>query len=288
MNGAESEISSAEALFVSQLGLVERVVRFVCARYHVASEDADDFASHAKVKVVEEEYAILRKFAGRSSLRAYLTVVIDRLLLDYRISAWGKWRPSAEARRNGSIAVLLDQLIVRDGHSFDEACQILTTNHRLTIARQEIERLATRLPGRVRRRFESDDRLIDVPAPGARADGPLIARERAAVEGRLVAALRRAKERFDPQDRLIIAMRFEDGRTVADIATVLRLDQKSLYRRLEKLLRQLRAGLESDGVTPAEVREVLDATTVSWDLERREMERSRPRPSIGKGAQEWR
>jgi len=46
--------------------------------------------------------ALLAKFEGRSSLRTFLTVVIQRLFLDHRISAWGKWRPSAEARRGGS------------------------------------------------------------------------------------------------------------------------------------------------------------------------------------------
>jgi RNA polymerase sigma factor for flagellar operon FliA len=40
--------------------------------------EADDFASHPKLKLIEDDYAILRKFQGRSSLRTYLTVVIER------------------------------------------------------------------------------------------------------------------------------------------------------------------------------------------------------------------
>ena len=139
---------SVEALFVSQLGLVERVVGFVCARHHLSPADADDFGSHARLKLIEDGYAILRKFEGRSSLRTYHTVVIERLFLDYRISAWGKWRPSAEARRCGAAGVLLEQLLVRDGYSLDEACEVMKTNHAVTMPRSGLEELAGRLPVR--------------------------------------------------------------------------------------------------------------------------------------------
>jgi|SRR5438876_9252438 len=92
-----SEGRDREAVFLSQLDLIERVIAFVCARQHVASTDADDFSSFVKLKFVENDYALLAKFEGRSSLRTFLTVVIQRLFLDHRITAWGKWRPSATA-----------------------------------------------------------------------------------------------------------------------------------------------------------------------------------------------
>ena len=52
---------------------------------------------------------------GRGSLNTYLRVVIERLVLDMRVTNWGKWRPSARARRLGAEAVLFEQLTVRDG-----------------------------------------------------------------------------------------------------------------------------------------------------------------------------
>ena len=94
---------AGEALFLSQLDVIERVISFVCVRHHLPGSDADDFGSHVKLRLIESDYAILKKFEGRSSLRTYLTVVIQRLFLDYRISAWGKWRPSAEAKRAASL-----------------------------------------------------------------------------------------------------------------------------------------------------------------------------------------
>src|ERR1019366_2147799 len=105
------------------------VISFVSARHHLPGVEADDFASHVKLRLIEDDYAILRKFQRRSSLRTYLTVVIQRMFLDYRISAWGKWRPSAEAKRAGAVAVQLEQLMGRDGYRFGEACELLETNH---------------------------------------------------------------------------------------------------------------------------------------------------------------
>src|SRR5688572_17606417 len=152
-----------EREFLAHLALIERVVSFVVRRYHANPEDAEDFASHVRLKMVEDDYAVIRKFKGQSSLRTYLTVVVSRLFLDYRTSAWGKWRPSAEARRAGPVAVLFEQLLVRDEQTFEEAYETLRTNHAVTMTRDELERLAARLPIRPRRRFESDDALEGVP-----------------------------------------------------------------------------------------------------------------------------
>jgi DNA-directed RNA polymerase specialized sigma24 family protein len=160
---------SGEALFLFQLSVIERVISFVSSRHHLPGSDADDFGSHVKLKLIENDYAILKKFEGRSNLRTYLTVVIQRLFLDYRIMAWGKWRPSAEAKRFGEIAILLERLTHRDGYGFEEACELMQTNHQITMSRPDLEAIAARLPHRLRRRFESEDALTnladDQPSP---------------------------------------------------------------------------------------------------------------------------
>src|SRR5258708_2977492 len=122
-------VPSCADLFISHLDLIDRVTGFVCAGDHVSSGDAEDFGSFVKLKFVESDYAVLTKFEGRSSLRTYLTIVIQRLFLDYRISAWGKWRPSAEAKRGGALAMFLEQLLARDGHTFDGACPLLAPKY---------------------------------------------------------------------------------------------------------------------------------------------------------------
>lgn len=272
---------------MSQLELIERVIAFVCARNHVAQTDADDFASHVKLKFVENNYALLAKFEGRSSLRTFLTVVIQRLFLDYRISAWGKWRPSAEARRAGPTAILLEKLMSRDGYAFEEAIEVLRTNHRVEADRAAIERLVGRLSVRPRRRFEPDDALADVPATGERADEAVAERERQATAEKVSRALEKITARLEPQDRLILALRFEDGRTIVEIASMLRLEQKALYRRVDRLLRELRVGLEAEGIDGGAVSDMMESSAVSIEWSAGEGKTS-TRPSMVKGAQAWR
>jgi RNA polymerase sigma factor (sigma-70 family) len=278
--------SDREALFLSQLDLVDGVIAFVCARHHLRAADADDFGSYVKLKFVENDYALLSKFEGRSSLRTFLTVVIQRLFLDYRIAAWGKWRPSADAKRAGTVAVLLEQLIVRDAHSLDEACEMLRSNHNVTATRADLERLAARLPARTRRRFESDETLAALPANDRPLDDVAAGRDRRAAADRIAEVMPSLMARLVPEDRLLLALRFEDGRTVAEIAAILRLDQKALYRRLARLLGELRKGLETAGIDNRAVREIFESPDVNieWS-EPTNPEKLMTRPSMREGAQ---
>jgi RNA polymerase sigma factor for flagellar operon FliA len=278
---------TGEALFASQLDVIERVISFVSSRHHLPGVDADDFGSHVKLKLIEDDYAIIAKFQGRSSLRTYLTVVIERLFLDYRISAWGKWRPSAEALRAGEVAVLLERLMGREGHTFEEACELIETNHQVTVSRVELEKIAGRLPGRVRRRFESDAALAHVAADLPPLDDVIAERERMDTAERVAAALKDVMNGLDTQDRLIIALRFQDGRTVVEVARMLRLDQKGLYRRLERLMKDLRAALEARGIAATAVMEMFDSPAVSIDWRDDTKGTSKGRPSKGNGGPEW-
>jgi RNA polymerase sigma factor (sigma-70 family) len=262
-------------LFVSQLDVIERVISFVCSRHHLSSADADDFASHVKLKIIEGDYAVLRKFEGRSSLRTYLTIVIQRLFLDYRISAWGKWRPSAEAKRGGEVALLLEQLMGRDGYAFEEACELLKSKHQVSADLAELEQIAGKLPVRMRRHFEPEAALADVAAPGLRADDAVVEQERQSTADRVSGVLKRLMSQSETQDRLILAMRFDDGRTVAEIALTLGLDARALYRRVERLLRDLRKGLEAEGIDAASVLEMLESPAVSIEWGRPEPVKTR-------------
>lgn len=88
-----------EAFFLAHLDLIEGVIRWVSRRHRLSPGDADEFGAHARLRLIDRDYEILRRFEGRSSLRTYLTTVIQRTFLDWRIAQWGKWRPSAIAER---------------------------------------------------------------------------------------------------------------------------------------------------------------------------------------------
>ena len=260
-----------EALFVAHLDVVERAIRFVCLRNHLSAADSDDFSSYVTLRIIEGEYVVFSSFQGRARLLTYLGVVVQRMLLDYRVRAWGRWRPSAEAKRCGHLAIRLEELLVRDGCRLDEAYEILNVNHGLTVTREELERLAERLPARTPRRFESDDALEGVAAEDRAADELVTESDRRETAARVSRALQSVMSELNQQDQLILLMKFEDGRTVADIATALRLEQKALYRHLAALIEKLRKGLEAEGIDAAAVRDILEGSpiTLDWAPKRR-------------------
>ena len=78
-----------------------------------------------RLRFIENDYAAIRKFRGESSLGTYLTVVVAMLVRDYRVQRWGRWRPSAAARRLGDVAVRLETLVRRNGQAVHEAAETL-------------------------------------------------------------------------------------------------------------------------------------------------------------------
>jgi RNA polymerase sigma factor for flagellar operon FliA len=261
----ERETSPYEEAFLSNLGLIDDIVRFVCHRHKLSGAEADDFGSDVRVKLVDRDYEVFRRFQQRSSLRTYLTIVIQRLYLDYRNRSWGKWRPSTEAVRLGPLAIRLERLTVRDGLRFDEACQVLRTNEGVIATDAELAEIAIRLPTRYRRFNVSDEVLTGVPAEGA-FDDRIMSRERQEATRRVLTALRQAVRLLGDQDRLILRLKFQDGLGVADIARALHLEQRPLYRRLDALLQQLRTALDEAGVNRVEASAILNRDDVDISL----------------------
>jgi RNA polymerase sigma factor for flagellar operon FliA len=233
-----------EREFLALLPEIERIVRFVARRYQLSATEIDDFAGHVKLTLIQDDYRVLRKFQGRSSVRTYLTSVISRLCLDLRNSQWGKWRPSAEARRAGPLAIRLEQLLDRDGHTISEAYELMASASAGALDRREFEQLVERLPRRGRREFEPIEFAGDLPAYSAKADAQVEDRERQRVRNVLKATV----ATLEAQERLLLVMRFDDGRKMAEIAAILGINQKTLYARTERLLQRLRKRLVAAGI----------------------------------------
>jgi hypothetical protein len=118
--------------------------------------------------------------------------------------------------------------------------------------------MSARFPARVGRTMVSDDALEEFPVTGTAPDAPLQVREASSAAARASSALSTAYSTLVPQDRMILKMRFDSGFTVAEVARVLKVDQKSLYRRIERLLSDLRACLEAAGVDAASARSAIE------------------------------
>lgn len=269
-----SDTTYLRELLVANLPAIDRLIEFVCRRNRLEFGEADDFASLVKLKLVDDDYAILRKFQGRSALGTYLNVVIQRLFLDYRNEKWGKWRPSAHAKRYGDAGVALDTFIHRDGLTLDDAVARVARDAALGITEDEARKIAATLPAREPRPHETDLAHVDreVSIAGRSVEENAARSEAAAIATSVRGCLERVTATLDAESRLVMKLRYRDMLAVADIARLTGADQRRLYRRIDAVLARFRQELERSGITwdvaAAVLQEDLDLTLMSEENER--------------------
>jgi RNA polymerase sigma factor (sigma-70 family) len=256
---------SSESDFLEALPVIDDVTARVCRRHRLSPSDAENFQSDVRMHFFDRNYEVLRQFEGRCALSTYVTVVVQRVFFDWRNKHWGRWRPSTDARRLGPDAVKIEELVLRDGGTIDQAIEMLRVNHRVAITdtiREFCHTLSARAPSR---RLVSEDDAVDVESPGPSADVRVLIAEREFLAKRVQAALDRARQALPAMERLILKMLFEDRTAVSDIARALHLDQRQLYRTRDQVLKSVRASMEAEGVSRADIVAMLDAPEIEWE-----------------------
>jgi RNA polymerase sigma factor for flagellar operon FliA len=256
-------IENGELFLLRHLGDLRQVVSFICWRNDIRDADAEDFSSEVMLKMIENDYAILRRFESRCSFKNYLVVVVQRLLLDRRNQHLGKWHPSAEAKRRGVGGVLAEKLLRRDRRTVGETYEALIRAG-ISMTSQEVEDLAARLPERKSRPREVN--LEDEDADAVHTDPDLSRADRVQVGRRLSEAVRKTMSRFAVEDQAVIRMHFDAQMSVAEIARALRVPQKPIYRRLQRRLAEIRRSLHAAGIDASSVLEVMSDASIDLDL----------------------
>lgn len=122
--------------------------------------------------------------------------------------------------------------------------------HRARYGRPQSERAANDADRQERRRLV--DLISDELALAAVATSPHRAADARLVRRETLAALQRVLEELEPEDRLLLRIRFEDGVSVPEMARTLGFDSPfSLYRRLDRILKGLRNRLRAIGIDDA-------------------------------------
>lgn len=242
-----------EALFLEHLDFIDDVVRAIVIRRHLSQSEGDDLRSTVRLKLLERDYEALRRFEGRSSLRTYLRVVIERCFLDLRAAAWGKWRPSTHAQRLGPVAILLEQALVRDDMTFDAAAAMLRSQHQVTLSDAELSNLHRALPLRVKRQMVTGDAADDLLVSPPDQHDALVAHGAIDLGSVAELAVARALTTMAPDERALFRLHFLEGMKLSQIARLLGWEQKPLYRKLARVLAALRQALEGAGVTSGQI-----------------------------------
>jgi len=262
-----------QRLLLDHLDLVDQIVRTIGRRRHLSATERDDFASFVNLRLVDDNYAILRKFQRRSSLWTYLATVIERLSLDFCAEKWGRWRPSAMAERLGHVAILLERLVTRDSHTIEEAIELVRTNHNVALSDAELRKIWDQLPVRVRTTEVSEEAAASVSSNDSSESRIEDADRRERIE-RLQRALASAFDQLAAQDRVIIALRFDQDLSMVEIAKLTGSSVPTLHRRLDKSVKQLRLALTHAGLDPRDVVSLLGHHSIALSpLLRAEVER---------------
>lgn len=240
------------ALSSAHFALLQRVIRSVARANRLSPEDAEDFGQTVHLRMLERNYDVFDSYAGLASLQTFLSVVVKRLLLDWRNATRGKWRPSAAANRLGADAVTLERLIHRDGLTRDEAIATLVSravaagDTTAVVETARVLALVERMPARTRRTFVRD---VADDALGCREfEDPVEAADLRARRRAVRKALQQACARLNPHERRLIHLRYGRQQTVRAIGDVLQTDAKPLYRQIERTVDQLRHSLVEMGV----------------------------------------
>ena len=253
MDEEQQRAIDPQTLLYENLTMVNHVVRKVWRSARLQhSPDVDDFVSTVLVALMENDYAILRKWEGRGSLAGYVSVVSRRMLADRLDRQRGRWRPSTEALRGGKAGVLLEKLLFRDGCSFEEA---VSRARKIEPARSvaELTALAARFPKREPRL--SSVRLdavaeASMPAPD-QADARVLDAEARRLAQRAGEVIRGAVASWPDEEATIFRLRFGSSMTIAEISRSLEVPQRALYRRVEALVVCLRTELLHAGLDAA-------------------------------------
>jgi RNA polymerase sigma factor for flagellar operon FliA len=254
-----AESPPVESVFLANLAAIDRIISVACRRFSLRPDAASDFASWVKLRLIEDDYAVFRKFRGESAITTYLTVVITMLFRDYRVHHWGRWRPSTAAQRLGPLAVRLEALIYRDRLSLTGAGESLRASGETDCSDRALAALLQQLPHRAPLRPHLVAAEVIEGTPSAeRADEKVDEEELNAEWATAREALRRILQRMPAEDSMIIRLHYEEGMSVAEIARTLAIPQKPLYRRLERLLEHLREQLEAEGISRERVSDFLD------------------------------
>jgi RNA polymerase sigma factor (sigma-70 family) len=251
-----------QRLLIDNLNLIDLLVLTAGRQRHFSSVEQEDFGGYVRLRLIEDDYSIFRKFRGRSALKTYLSTVILNLSYDFCIDQWGRWRPSKAAEALGPVATLLERLVHRDGHTLEEAMEIVRTNHAVALGYGELRALWAQLPVRSTALEASEADADSVPAPESLEDWLAVATRKEDIK-RLDDVLMAVFAKLPAKDRVMLALRFDHDLSAPEIARVMDSSTATVHRRLERSLRDLRAALSRSGLDPREVKGLIGHSTVA-------------------------
>jgi RNA polymerase sigma factor for flagellar operon FliA len=250
-------VSSSDP-YEQHANLIEQALAHVCRAHRLRADDAEEYKSFSRIKLLEDDRRRLRAYQGRSSMSTYLHTVCTCLFRDWRNHVWGKWRPSAEAERLGDLAVELEKLTSRDGLDYEQAVETLLSS-RSAKSRGDCDDIWAKLKKRGSVVFEP---LDDTLAPPSTPRSDLIARQEASQRSlQIRQVLLEALKTLSNQDLILVKLRYWSNFQIEVIAKRIGEGRpKRLYRQIDGIRRHLWEYMVQQGVTEQEIVDFFEDT----------------------------
>ncbi|MEA2562552.1 MAG: hypothetical protein QOH06_4056 [Acidobacteriota bacterium] len=244
-----------EELYHQSLEALPPILRGLGREKRVSPEELEDLRSDIQVKLLEDDYRVLRQWDSRSSLKGYLGTVVYNIWHDWVRSEKGKVVVSAAAKRLGPPAPLLEKLLGQDGLTFEEAYQLIEPRFP-GLSRSEAKEIVAQIYPRRGRIFENEDVVRWLPDLRPTSDKRLERREKLIKKRKALALLHRILSDLPEEDRDLLVRAHAKGVKFSCIARSLGIDQRALYRRNERLITKVRTILEKAGIRWEDLSEV--------------------------------
>jgi RNA polymerase sigma factor (sigma-70 family) len=236
-----------EELYHQSLEVLSPILWGLGREKRLSPEEVEDLRSEIQVKLLKDNYRVLQQWDRRSSLKGYLATVVNNIWHDRVRGVKGKVLVSAVAKRLGPAATALEVLLGRQGLTLDEAYQAIKPRFP-DLSREEAEEIAAQLKPTPGRRFESEDVVAELPDQEPAGDERIERREKLVEKRKALALMHHRLSELPEQDRMLLVRAHAEGVKFSRIARSLGLDQRSLYRRNERLITKLRTDLEEAGI----------------------------------------
>jgi RNA polymerase sigma factor for flagellar operon FliA len=243
-----------DQLFLESLPLLDDVIRFVCRHFRLSREDAQDFGQELRLKLVQEDYRVLRVWKRESSLRSYLASVALHFGRD-RLTR--KFHSSAKAKELGKVAIWLERLLVRDHLGYDHAKEVLRSRYGVALSDAELDQLRDQLPPRTWPPLLEVEDDQEHPDPGDNPEKRLFSKQAGERRKAVYTILACAMEGRSAREQMFVRLLFLEGLTVAEISRAWKEKQKPLYRELERIVGALGKHLEEKGHSRTDIEDLL-------------------------------
>ncbi len=256
------DFEEAKSFYVLNKNIIDKIIKIFCSKNKLSFDLSEEFTSHVNVKLMEESCKKIRVFKGDSTFKTYITNVIRNIFEDEKRRLWGRWKPSRKAIEMGPEAEILEQLVFRDKNIWEQAYDILTTNHKITISRDRAFELLETLE-EVHLKLERPDTVGFPPGepPAGNAPTPddmLIEEEELSKKNQIIDVIKRIRKSLSNEDRIILRMRFEDSMGISEIARGLNVKRSYVDKRLKRILKQFKEEIRKCGISEDEIVAIIE------------------------------